>query len=88
MNYPGNADYLRIKTSDCKPILVNHNVGVHIYAKDTDGVAYDYHYYNQNCTITKGYALSGRVVNQVQVYIVPYSENMTSCTLAITATEG
>lgn len=54
MNYPGNADYLRIKTSECKPILVNHNVGVHIYAKDTDGVAYDYHYYNQNCTITKG----------------------------------
>lgn len=87
-SFPGNADYLRIKTTSCTPWTANNNINVHLYVKSRDdGSLYDYHYFNQSCSITKGFSLSGRFAAQVNVGIVAVG-NMTSCNLAVTATEG
>lgn len=88
MGYPSNADCLRIRTTECKPALVSHRVDVHLYTKTTDGEAYDYHYFDQNCSQAQGYSLVGRVVSQVNVYVASSSAKMTSCLLTVTATEG
>ncbi len=87
-HYPANADCLRIKTSNHTPTLGNHKINVHLYVKSRDdGSIYDYHFFDQNCTITKGYTLSGRFAEQVNTSVVPVS-TMTSCKLQVTATAG
>lgn len=86
--YPANADCLRIKTYDYTPWFGNHNINVHLYVRSRDdGSAYDYHYFDKNCTITFGVQLSGRFAERVNVGVVPVAE-MTSCKLAVTATAG
>lgn len=88
LNYPANADCLRLKTSNHSPWYVGHKLNVHLYVKSRDdGSIYDYHYFDQSCSITKGYTLSGRFAEKVNVSLVTVSE-MASCTLAVTATEG
>lgn len=88
MNYPAKADYLRLKTTDCKPFLKSKKVNVHIYVRASDdGSIYDYHYFDQNCTSSKPYELSGRFASQVNISVVSFHE-MTSCTFAVTATLG
>lgn len=86
--FPANADCLRLNTSKHTPWYVSNKLHVHIYViSRDDGSIYDYHYFDQNCTITQAYTLSGRFAAKVNIAVVSVGD-MTSCNLAVTATAG
>lgn len=59
-NYPQNASFIRIKTSEHSPWYVGRKINVHLYLKSrTDGSLYAFHYFDQPCWDSQAYAIAG-----------------------------
>lgn len=82
------ASHIRLKTSDHKPALSNHNLNIifYWYLEDSNQL-YGTTYMDQNCSITKGFSLGSTGIEKVDVGITPVG-SMTSCNFSVTLTAG